>query len=183
MLTSIASITLIAGLALVIVGLVGGGIEVKEVKVPQLPIIPRAASILVGVVLIGLVFFDPGLFGPPAPAPSLDTKSTGRPELGTAITNHLIDVRDVKRVLQHLGMYVGPINNEPDDAYFQAVANFQHSRKYCSRWARWRRDLWKAAGSMARVFRPTAEYSYTSNRAFFYSRTSNGAFFCTSNRI
>jgi uncharacterized protein YecT (DUF1311 family) len=25
-------------------------------------------------------------------------------------------------------MYVGPINNEPDDAYFQAVANFQHSR-------------------------------------------------------
>jgi len=124
MLTSIASITLIAGLALVIVGLVGGGIEVKEVKVPQLPIIPRAASILVGVVLIGLVFFDPGLFGPPAPAPSLDTKSTGRPELGTAITNHLIDVRDVKRVLQHLGMYVGPINNEPDDAYFQSAQTF-----------------------------------------------------------
>jgi len=51
-----------------------------------------------------------------------------RLELGAAYTNHLLEVRDAKRILQHLGYYTGPINNDPDDAYFQAVANFQHDK-------------------------------------------------------
>ena len=122
-----ASITLIAGLALIMVGLIGGGIEVKEIKIPQLPMFPRAASFLIGCILTALVFFDQNLF-----LPSQTDKqvllSDKRDDLGTAITNHLIDVRDVKSVLKQLGIYVGPINNEPDPAYFQAVANFQQSR-------------------------------------------------------
>ena len=51
-----------------------------------------------------------------------------RLELGAAYTNHLLEVRDAKRILQHLGYYTGPITNDPDDAYFQAVANFQHDK-------------------------------------------------------
>jgi peptidoglycan hydrolase-like protein with peptidoglycan-binding domain len=132
MLTSIASITLVAGLALVVVGLLGGGIEVKEIKVPMLPMIPRAASFVFGCVLVGLVLFDPSLFTtpqPPNPAPPPNTSPapTNRRELGSAIPN-LLEVRDVKRILQQLGYYTGPINNEPDDAYFQAVVNFQHAK-------------------------------------------------------
>jgi hypothetical protein len=132
MLTSIASITLVAGLALVVVGLLGGGIEVKEIKVPKLPMIPRAASFLFGCVLVGLVLFDPNLFamGPAptnAPPSSPSQAPTGKRELGSAIPN-LLEVRDVKRILQQLGNYSGPISNEPDDAYFQAVVNFQHSK-------------------------------------------------------
>jgi uncharacterized protein YecT (DUF1311 family) len=115
-----ASITLIAGLALIVVGLFGGGIEVKEIKIPQLPMFPRAASFLIGCILTTLVFFDQNLF--------LPSQTDKRDDLGTAITNHLIDVRDVKMVLKQLGMYRGPINNGPDPAYFQAVANFQQSR-------------------------------------------------------
>jgi Putative peptidoglycan binding domain len=133
MLTSIASITLIAGLALVVVGLLGGGIEVKEIKVPTLPMIPRAASFLFGCVLVGLVLLDPNLFiipqlPNPAPPPGTSQAQTDRRDLGSAIP-HLLEVRDVKRILQQLGYYTGSINNEPDDAYFQAVVNFQRSAK------------------------------------------------------
>ncbi|HLN37758.1 MAG TPA: peptidoglycan-binding protein [Xanthobacteraceae bacterium] len=116
-----ASITLIAGLALIVVGLVGGGIQIKEITIPQLPMVPRAACFLIGCILTALVIYlNPKLFLPSQP--------DKRDDLGTAITNHLIDVHDVKRVLKQLGIYLGPINNEPEPAYFQAVANFQQSR-------------------------------------------------------
>src|SRR5215470_7809626 len=58
------AITLIVGLALIVVGLLGGGIEVKEIKIPQLPMISRAASFLFGCILISLVLFYPQLFSP-----------------------------------------------------------------------------------------------------------------------
>jgi hypothetical protein len=115
------------------VGLLGGGIEVKEVKIPPVPIIPRAASFVVGCILLGLVLWDPGgALGLRNPEPEVSGPKTtptdkGR-DLGAAFTHHLIEVYDVKRVLQHIGMYTGPINNEPDDVYFLAVANFQRSR-------------------------------------------------------
>jgi uncharacterized protein YecT (DUF1311 family) len=115
-----ASMTLIAGLALIVVGLIGGGIQIKELTIPPLPMIPRLASFLIGCILTALVFFDHDLFS--------SSQTDKRDDLGTAITNHLIDVRDVKKILKQLGMYHGPINNEPDPAYFIAVANFQQSR-------------------------------------------------------
>jgi hypothetical protein len=141
MLTSIASITLLAGIALVVVGLIGGGIEVKEIKIPTLPIVPRAGSFLIGCMMIGLVFLQPNLFStlqpsvsnppqPPINVPQLPNNAPQPPpkrELGSAIPN-LLEVRDVKRILQQLTYYSGPVNNEPDDVYFQAVVNFQHAK-------------------------------------------------------
>jgi hypothetical protein len=129
---TIPFIAFAAGLALIALGLLGGGIEGKEIRIPQLPIVPRAACILFGCILLGSVLFDRKLFDqlqdatttapapPPAPAP--------KHELGAAINRHLIEVHDVKRILQHVGMYSGPMNDEADDGYFQAVANFQRSR-------------------------------------------------------
>src|SRR5580704_11377431 len=106
---TISSIVLIAGLALIIVALVGGGIEAKEVKIPQLPIWPRVASFLVGCILIGLVVFDQKLFE--SPEPGLNPVTADKPrELGAAIINHLIEVVQVKTILDHLGFYNGPIN-------------------------------------------------------------------------
>jgi Putative peptidoglycan binding domain len=125
--TSITSITLLASLVLIVVALFGGGIEVKEVKIPPLPIVPRAASFLVGCILLGLVLFDRPLLEP-QPKPGDTTTPEKKRDLGTAITNHMIEVREVKRILQQLGFYVGAITNEPDDAYFQAVANFQNAQ-------------------------------------------------------
>jgi peptidoglycan hydrolase-like protein with peptidoglycan-binding domain len=138
MLTSIASITLLAGLALVVVGLVGGGIEVKEIKIPTLPMVPRAGSFVIGCLLIGLVYLRPDLFSPLQPPaitpqpptnaqPSTNAEPSPKRELGSAIPN-LLEVRDVKRILQQLTYYNGPFTNEPDDAYFQAVLNFQHAK-------------------------------------------------------
>jgi Putative peptidoglycan binding domain len=132
MLTSLASILLAAGLLLIIVGLLGGGIEIKEVKIPPVPALPRAASFVVGCILLGLVLWDPIGLRNPQPQPEVSGQKTipdKGPELGTAITNHLIDVHDVKKVLEHLGMYAGQINDEHEPAYFQAVAKFQQSRK------------------------------------------------------
>jgi hypothetical protein len=119
-----ASIMLIAGLVLIAVGLVGGGIEVKEVKIPPLPMVPRIASFGVGCILLGLVVFDPNIFSPV----TTSADKPGKQDLCTAITNHLIEVSDVKRILQHLKMYQGPITNEATPGYFQVVAEFQHSR-------------------------------------------------------
>lgn len=133
-LTSIASITLLVGLALIVVALLGGGVEAKEIKIPQLPLIPRAASFGVGCLLVSLVLVDPALFAPlQPPETNLSANSnilpvTKPPELGAAIKTHLITVIEVKMVLRSLGMYDGEIDNNPDNAYFKAVANFQRSR-------------------------------------------------------
>jgi peptidoglycan hydrolase-like protein with peptidoglycan-binding domain len=61
------------------------------------------------------------------PSPNLATEKT--PALGYAIAARLLDVQDVKRVLRHTGNYSGPINNEPDLDYRQAVIDFQNSRQ------------------------------------------------------
>jgi hypothetical protein len=50
------------------------------------------------------------------------------PVLGYAITNHFIEVQDVKRILRHAKVFVGPINSEPTPDYFQAVIDFQNSK-------------------------------------------------------
>jgi hypothetical protein len=47
---------------------------------------------------------------------------------GAAVANRLISVLDAKKILRHLGFYAGPINEERDDAFFQAVVNFQSSQ-------------------------------------------------------
>jgi hypothetical protein len=127
---AIDSMTLLAGLVLIAVGLLGGGIEAKEIKIPQLPAVSRAASILVGCILVGLVLFDRALFAPPETKPPTTNSSTDSkpPELGAAIKTHLITVQDVKFILKRLGMYDGDVDDKPNDAYFKAVANFQRSR-------------------------------------------------------
>jgi Putative peptidoglycan binding domain len=48
--------------------------------------------------------------------------------LGAAVENHVITISDVKRILRHLGKYSGPINDDVDDAYQKAVAEFQLSQ-------------------------------------------------------
>jgi len=152
--SSIPAIAFCAGLALIIVALLGGGIEVKEVKVPPLPLFPRAATFIFGCVLVAAVLFDTSLFTQydakgsavsPAsttqaesttqadkttPEASSPTKPTSEkpPVLGYAITNHFIEVRDVKKVLLHAKAFAGPINNEPTPEYFQAVIDFQNSK-------------------------------------------------------
>jgi Putative peptidoglycan binding domain len=133
---TINSITLLAGLVLIVVGLLGGGIEAKEIKIPQLPAVPRTACFFVGCILVGLVLFDPALFvqaQPPEQKPptanSISPPDTRPRELGAAIKTHLTTVTQVKSALKNLGMYGGNTNDaNPDDDYFKAVANFQRSR-------------------------------------------------------
>jgi hypothetical protein len=128
-----ASLTLLVGLALIVVGLIGGGIEVKEVKIPQVPMIPRTASFLVGCILLTLVIFFPQIFAPPnvseqQSTPNVSEQKFKPPDLGQAITHHLIQVSEVKRILQHIGLYNGAIDSEYDAPYFQAVAKFQQTQ-------------------------------------------------------
>jgi len=144
---SIMTLTFLVGLALIVVAIVGGGIEIKEVKIPPLPIVPRTLSFVVGCILLAVCVLYPQIFpdqesstvpkiAEKAPAPNvadkaptaLPTAPNEQPWLGAAIKNHLITVRDVKVVLRHDGKYVGPIDDQPDDYFRQAVAAFQVSR-------------------------------------------------------
>jgi len=43
---SIVSIIIFVGLALIVIALLGGGIEVREIKIPALQIVPRVLSFL-----------------------------------------------------------------------------------------------------------------------------------------
>lgn len=136
---SMQAITFLIGLALIVVGIFGGGIEVKEIKIPTLPTISRILSSIVGLVLIVVCLAFPQLLVGPQPSslalasipPAASVPSaTNKPKfLGAAIENHIVTVRDVKKVLARVGKYSGPMNDEVTDAYFQAVAEFQTSQK------------------------------------------------------
>jgi hypothetical protein len=82
--TSIVSITFFVGLALVVIALLGGGIEVKEIKIPTLPIIPRVLSFFTGCALLAVLFLRPDLFQvfnetPPVPGPNSPPQPTSPP--------------------------------------------------------------------------------------------------------
>jgi hypothetical protein len=128
---TVISVTFLIGLALIVVAIFGGGIEIREIKIPTLPVVSRTLSFLAGLVLVVLCVMFPQIFPNSAANPvplqnSAEDKSKGF--LGAAIQNHLMSVRDVKTVLRHLGKYTGPINDEANDAYFQAVGEFQVSQ-------------------------------------------------------
>ena len=142
---SIQALTLLAGLALIMIGSFGGGIEVKEIKIPTLPTLSRTLCLAFGIVLLILGIAFPQLSPNPqitAASPSTQSAPVARVEekakspadekpkvwLGAAIENHVITIGDVKRILRHLGKYAGPINDDVDDAYKQAVAEFQISQ-------------------------------------------------------
>lgn len=59
---SIISLTFLVGLALIVIAVLGGGLEIKEVKIPTLPAVPRAVTFAVGCILIALCFFDSDRF-------------------------------------------------------------------------------------------------------------------------
>ena len=58
---SIVSITFLVGLALIVIALLGGGLEVKEIKLPVLGIFPRLLSFVTGTVLVSLCVFRPDI--------------------------------------------------------------------------------------------------------------------------
>jgi hypothetical protein len=83
MMPSIIYLTFVAGLALIVVAVLGGGLEIKEVKIPVLPTIPRALSFTVGCVLLALCLLDPDLFRqPPADSnpPHVDLNQAHTPQ-------------------------------------------------------------------------------------------------------
>ena len=140
---TIVSVTFFIGLALIIAAIFGGGLEIKEVKIPTLAPAPRVMSFVAGSALIALCLVFPqtlsswssassqpaattGTTSTPFPNPADNTK--GPPFLGAAIKNNLITVREVKVILRHAGKYNGPIDDEVNPAYFQAVAEFQVSQ-------------------------------------------------------
>jgi len=87
--TPIASIAFVAGVALIALGLLGGGFEVKKMRIPPLPTIPRAACFIFGCILSGLVLFKPNWFEQPKQAATEQQQTTndkGR-DLENAITN------------------------------------------------------------------------------------------------
>jgi len=58
-----STIALIAALGFIAVGLLGGGVEVKEIKIPPLSAFTRAACVVFGLILSALVLIDPrGIF-------------------------------------------------------------------------------------------------------------------------
>jgi hypothetical protein len=68
---SIVYITFFVGLALIVVAILGGGIKIKEVEIPQLGTVPRVASFFLGLCLVVLSTSFPQLLPDPSkPDPS-----------------------------------------------------------------------------------------------------------------
>jgi hypothetical protein len=138
---TIPTIAFLAGLALIVVGIFGGGIEIQYLKIPQLAPLQRTFSFVAGCALMIMCLAFPQAFswtiGPdkppettgstrPTPGPpiALEVSKTS-PWLGSAIKNKLITVSEVKMILRTQNMYSGSIDDEPTPGYFQAVAAFQ----------------------------------------------------------
>jgi Putative peptidoglycan binding domain len=143
MATSLLTITFVVGLALVVIAVLGGGIEVKELKVPQLGLVPRIATFLLGCGLIVLCMINPQMFPDKQNANPVgenkvadktndlrntDVCSQNTDWLGQAIRDHLITIQQVKLVLRHLGRYAGEIDDKTDCQYKRAVVEFQLSQ-------------------------------------------------------
>jgi hypothetical protein len=62
--TSLLTITFLVGLGLIVVSVLGGGIEieVKELKIPTLGIIPRIGTFVLGSSLVILCIVGPSFF-------------------------------------------------------------------------------------------------------------------------
>ena len=57
------NITFIAGLALIVVGVLGGGLEIKELKINNLSTLARGSSFLLGCILLFVCVAYPNLSG------------------------------------------------------------------------------------------------------------------------
>jgi hypothetical protein len=89
--TTISSITFYVGLGLIIVAIIGGGIEVKEIKIPSLGLVPRILSFVPGCGLLALYLLDPEIFpradnhGPEPPPSGPERSFKVIPYSGTGI--------------------------------------------------------------------------------------------------
>jgi hypothetical protein len=52
---------ILLGALLLLVGIIGGGFEIKELKIPKVGIFPRIAALTLGVLLIGKFAFFPSV--------------------------------------------------------------------------------------------------------------------------
>jgi hypothetical protein len=58
---SVPVIAFSTGLFLIIVAVLGGGVQVREITIPNLGFVPRMLTFVLGAVLVGICFFDPDL--------------------------------------------------------------------------------------------------------------------------
>jgi hypothetical protein len=138
MATSLLTITFLVGLSLIVVSVLGGGIEVKELRIPTLPPIPRIATFVLGSSLVVMCIVNPRLFPDDAKddsrrkvdveTASTDACSKSTTWLGQAIRDNIITVQQVKMVLRHVGKYSGEIDDKTDCQYKRAVVEFQASQ-------------------------------------------------------
>lgn len=75
---SIETISFLLGAGLIVVAVIGGGIEIRELKIPPIGTAARAASLLFGVVFVGLTFYLRQPASPPASAASSTTAGSER---------------------------------------------------------------------------------------------------------
>jgi peptidoglycan hydrolase-like protein with peptidoglycan-binding domain len=108
---TITSVTFLVGLALIIIAIFGGGVEIRELKIPTLPTVPRTMSFITGCSLIVLCLLFPNILqgiGPTQPLGSLQktvpSDERKEPFLGAAIRDGYITVSQVKEILKDLKM-------------------------------------------------------------------------------
>jgi hypothetical protein len=58
---SVPVIAFSTGLFLIIVAVLGGGVQVREITIPNLGFVPRILTFFLGAVLVGICFFDPDI--------------------------------------------------------------------------------------------------------------------------
>jgi hypothetical protein len=118
---SVGTIVFFVGLALMILAVLGGGLEVKEVKIPSMGRIARAVTFGIGLALLGLSLAEPEYLqrlsanlGPhPDKATSRPERTDSRPEKTVYFFNSLDPDEESNRVEVFVnGESVGSLNIE-----------------------------------------------------------------------
>lgn len=102
------------GLALIVVGLVGGGVEIKEIKIPTLPIIPRVLVLLLGAVLAGASIWAPQFFegNPPNQKVADATQNPGPVPVTHDVSIAILFTPDKRSLASEMRQYLAGIGYE-----------------------------------------------------------------------
>ncbi len=124
--TSVTGMLIGAGLLLLITGLIGGGLEIKEIKIPKIALVTRISCFCVGTVLITLAMWP--ILNQNIENTQLPVVPEGIPETGEFIlVSPLSEMSEIsaRKELEKLGLKVGKVTYKsiwaPD---YQVVEHF-----------------------------------------------------------
>jgi hypothetical protein len=115
-------VVFLGGIVLLVVAIFGGGLEIKEIKIPTLPALPRVLGGILGCALIGMSFFPGLLPGGVSSTPLPASANSGSTDTRTVTSYQAIPIHyaenqrslalDLRNYLQSQGLSVNATEDD-----------------------------------------------------------------------